>query len=130
MIAGSCLCGTVRYRISEVPERMNICHCTMCRKISGSAYGVFAHIKSANFQWIHGEANVSQYESSPDHIRAFCATCGSSVPNRNDDYTCIPAGTFDSDPQLRPMLQIFAGSKAQWHTIAADPIAYDEFDPD
>jgi len=130
MIKGSCLCGSIQFEIAEAPERMNICHCSMCRKITGSAYGVFAHIRSDKFRWTSDTACVGKYESSPDHIRAFCTRCGASVPNANADYTCIPAGTFDSDPQVKPMLQIFTGSKASWHNLSPEPVAYEEFDPD
>ena len=130
MIKGSCLCGAIRYEITDVPKRMNICHCSMCRKITGSAYGVFAHIKSSKFRWIEGESSVRRYESSPGVMRSFCPKCGASVPSCNENYACIPAGTFDSDPQVKPTLQIFAGSKAPWHNMAADPVAYDEYDPD
>lgn len=130
MITGSCLCRQVRYEIDEPPELMNICHCSMCRKITGSSYGVFAHIHSDKFHWLAGDQLVSKYVSSPDHIRAFCPTCGSSVPNENDDYVCIPAGSFDTDPQVTPSLQIFATSKAPWHCISTEPPAYDEFDWD
>ncbi|HEY6600024.1 MAG TPA: GFA family protein [Pseudomonadales bacterium] len=109
---------------------MNICHCSMCRKVTGSAYGVFAHIRSDRFRWTAGVENVAEYPSSPGHVRAFCRTCGSSVPTVKADYTCIPAGAFDVDPLVKPTLQIFAGSKAPWHVIASQPVAYDEFDPD
>jgi hypothetical protein len=130
VIEGSCLCGQVSFELSEPPFRMNICHCSMCRKVTGSACGVFAHTESSNFSWVSGESNISNYVSSPVRLRSFCATCGSNVPNSHDGYTCMPAGGFDDDPGAVPMLQIFAGSKAPWHDLATTPIAYDEFDPD
>ena len=74
--------------------------------------------------------SIVAYESSPGHTRAFCSTCGSPVPNVKAEYACIPAGEFDSDPGIRPMLQIFTGSKAPWHAIAQEPVAHEEFDPD
>ncbi len=102
----------------------------MCRKVTGSAYGVFAHIRSDRFRWTSSVDSIVAYESSTGHVRAFCHTCGSSVPNVKTEFACIPAGAFDSDPGVRPMLQIFAGSKATWYAIAQDPVAYEEFDPD
>jgi len=130
MAKGTCLCGSVSFEITDVPIRMNICHCSMCRKVTGSAYGVFAHIHSSKFSWLSGNENISVYESSPDHLRVFCKTCGSNMPNENGDYVCIPAGAFDDDPGAKSELQIFAGSKAAWHNLADDPVSYDEFDPD
>jgi len=130
MIDGSCLCGAVRFEIEGPPERMNICHCSMCRKVTGSAFGVFAHIRSLKFHWVSEVGTLVEYGSSPDHIRAFCSNCGSSVPNVGTDYTCIPAGLLDSDPRVKPMLQIFTKSRAHWYDIPPDPPAYEEFDPD
>lgn len=132
MIRGSCLCGSVSFALDEPPKLMNICHCSMCRKVSGSSYGTFAHSSARNFRWLSGENVVKKFESSPEHWRAFCPTCGGNVPTCNAEAgsVCIPAGCFDDDPQIRPTLQIFAGSRAPWHELAAEPVAYDAFDPD
>lgn len=35
---GSCLCGSVRYEVEEVPIRFANCHCARCRRATGSAY--------------------------------------------------------------------------------------------
>jgi hypothetical protein len=132
MIKGSCLCSEIQYELDEPPGFMNLCHCSMCRKISGSAFGTFAHTEISNYRWLRGESLVSRYESSPGHWRVFCPTCGSSVPSCNEDRgsVCIPAGSFNDDPKLKPSIQIFTGSKAPWHTIANDTPAYEEFEPD
>ncbi|HSH43849.1 MAG TPA: GFA family protein [Arenicellales bacterium] len=131
MIKGSCLCGAVRYRLDEPPEVMNLCHCRMCRKATGSSYGVFAHTSSDKFHWLAGEANVSRFESSPGNYRSFCSICGSNVPViETDGSVIVPAGTFDDDPGARPALQIFAASKAPWHELADHPVAFNEFEPD
>jgi len=129
MINGSCLCHLIQYKISAIPEEMNICHCGMCRKMSGSAYGVFAHIKRSNFEWIAGKENISCYQSSRDNIRNFCSKCGSNVPNEDGDYICIPAGTFNTDPGIKPSLQIFTSSKAPWHTIDPRIDSFGQFPP-
>ncbi|OED44646.1 hypothetical protein AB833_01280 [Chromatiales bacterium (ex Bugula neritina AB1)] len=130
MIKGSCLCGNVTFELDRTPELMNICHCPMCRKITGSAYGVFAHIKQEYFHWLSGIELVSSYVSSAENIRAFCKRCGSSVPNTDDGYMCIPAGSLVDDPDITPSFQIFTGSKAPWHDLAPSPKSFLEFNPD
>lgn len=101
-------------------------------KNTGSAYGTFAHSKLVDFQWIAGESAVTRYESSPENLRAFCSTCGSAVPTCNAEYgsVCIPAGLFEDDPEIKPTLQIFTGSKVPWHHLGAELTSYEEFDPD
>ncbi len=131
MIKGSCLCGLVVYQLVQPPAVMNICHCSMCRKVTGSSYGVFAHTHLDNFRWIAGERRIARYESSPGEFRAFCPVCGSNVPvSESDGSVIIPAGTFDDDPRSSPVVQIFAGSRAPWHEVADDTPAFDEFEPD
>ena len=129
-IKGSCLCGAVSFELSSPPELMNICHCSICRKITGSAYGVYAHVKTQYFRWHSGKESVSEFASSPENHRTFCRHCGSSLPNADGVYVCIPAGSLDDDPTIAPAFQIFAASKAPWHELASSPNAYNEFEPD
>jgi len=130
MIKGSCLCGTVQFQLDRPPDVMNLCHCSMCRKVTGSAFGVFVHTPTENFRWLAGESALASYESSREHWRVFCATCGSSMPNVEAGSVCIPTGAFDDDPGITPSVQIFVGSKANWHDVAPQPPGYDEFEPD
>lgn len=132
MIKGSCLCGAIRFELDRAPDVMNLCHCSMCRKITGAAFGVFAHTTLANFRWTEGGELMTRYESSPGNWRVFCSTCGSLVPSCDESnaHVCIPAGSFDDDPQIAPAVQIFAGSKASWYDIALGPPSFEEFAPD
>jgi len=132
VIKGSCLCNAVNYEIGSAPDAMNLCHCSMCRKATGSAYGVFAHIRLERFRWISDDDQVQRFQSSPGNFRAFCRKCGSNVPvvDAEEGYVVIPAGSFDDDPQTRPAVQIFSESKAPWHELAELPPSFPEFEPD
>lgn len=132
MIRGSCLCSAVRFEFRGTPELMNHCHCSMCRKVTGAAYGTFLHGKASAFRWLSGEDLVSRYASSPDNERAFCSRCGSTMPviEAADGGVIIPAGSLDTNPGIRPSVQIFTGSKAPWHELASEPVSFDEFPPD
>ena len=41
-IDGQCHCGHVRYEAEIDPDRVSICHCTDCQRLTGSAYRVTA----------------------------------------------------------------------------------------
>jgi hypothetical protein len=47
---GGCLCGSVRYRAKGKPSRVSVCHCTDCRRCTGSAFAVVAHFKDENLE--------------------------------------------------------------------------------
>lgn len=132
MIRGSCLCSAVRFELLERPVLMNHCHCSMCRKVTGAAFGTFVHGKASAFQWLSGEDRVTRYRSSEGNERAFCSVCGSNMPviEAGGDAVIIPAGSLDDDPGIRPAVQIFTGSKAPWHELSAEPAAFEAFPPE
>ena len=131
MIRGSCLCGKVRYELSGRPQFINHCHCSMCRKAHGAAFGSFLHADGRTFHWTAGTADVRRFESSPGTFRAFCKHCGSSVPvlEGDDEHVIIPAGTLDDDPGVRPIVHIHTSSKASWYSISDDLPQFPEFPP-
>ncbi len=121
MTTGSCLCGTVSWRMEGPWEGMTHCHCSMCRKAHGAAFATYVTVARERFGWLSGEPAITGYESSPGFHRAFCGTCGSVVPStENAGRVFVPAGCLDEDPGLRPSAHIFAASKAPWHGIADD----------
>jgi len=131
MFDGSCLCGAIAYQAPEPSLFFNHCHCSMCRKAHGAAFGTFLHTRAAGFRWVRGEEQVREFHSSPGNRRSFCATCGSNVPvvHRELDHAVIPAGTLDVDPGVRPSVNIFVASKAPWHEITDDLPRCDGYPP-
>lgn len=131
MPRGSCLCGVVRFELKGPPDFMNLCHCSICRKVSGSSYGVFAHAGTERVEWLAGADEVRSFASSEHGRRSFCPHCGSNLPAIFEANTrvVIPAGTFDDDPGVVPVAQIFVASKAPWHEIAPEPAPFDAFPP-
>jgi len=95
MIAGSCLCGGVKYRINGTLTHARNCHCSMCRKAHGAAFRSRASAKASGFEWLQGESLVTFYESSPGNYRGFCRVCGSPVVTKFDhaSYYGVPLGT-------------------------------------
>ncbi len=122
MVRGSCLCRGVQFEATKIAV-MTSCHCSMCRKALGAAFGTFAHAAPGDFRYLRGEQLITRYESSPGNQRGFCRVCGSSVPVTRADAPSVPiaAGLLDDDPGVRPVLHIFTGSKAPWFEIS-DPL--------
>jgi hypothetical protein len=123
MIRGSCLCGGVRYVIDGNVSPIGQCHCSRCRKVSGTASNAVLWTAAGSLTWLEGEEGVRHYVvPDTDHwTSAFCRQCGSPMPHLNNDGKIyfVPAGTLDDDPGLRGIaLHIFVDSKAPWDVIA------------
>ena len=119
-MTGGCLCGAVRYEISGRLTRASHCHCSMCRKQHGAAFGSYASAKRAEFRWLSGESEIARYEATPGIARGFCRRCGSTLfwdDRSNAERFGVALGTVDGDPGVRPSLHIFVGSKAPWYEI-------------
>ncbi len=131
MIRGSCLCGQVRFELGGAAQFINHCHCAMCRKVHGAAFGSFLHADAATFRWLAGEDGVQRFESSPGNFRAFCKVCGSNMPvlEGENTHVIIPAGVIDDDPGVRPIVHIFTAFKAPWHDITDALPQFAEFPP-
>jgi hypothetical protein len=117
MLTGSCLCGDVAWQSAAPARWMGHCHCSLCRKAHGTAFGTYLGIPEDALRWTRGEASVARFDSSPLLTRTFCARCGTKLPVRFQGEVQIAAGTLDGDPGVRPSQHIFVGSKAPWHEI-------------
>lgn len=131
--SGSCLCGTVSYSFTEDISVFQYCHCSRCRKFTGSAYAANLFVKPNNFKWLTGEHAIGRYQPPETKYltTAFCKQCGSSLPWRNKPETLviIPAGSLDHDPGTRPQWNIYCASKAEWEIEPSLLPSYDALPP-
>ena len=121
MLTGSCLCGGVKYEIYGAIEKITNCHCSLCRKMSGSAFSSGATIAAASFRLVAGKELIKAWESSPGYFREFCGQCGSPILKRkakDPENLRLRAGTLDSDPGLSPAQHLHVNSKAPWVEIS------------
>jgi len=104
----------------------------MCRKVHGSAFGTFLHADLIGFKWISGIEFVKIYQVPNQDDRSFCGNCGSNLPviEKEANNVIIPAGTLDTDPGIKPMMNIFTGSKAPWYEITDLLPQFEEFPPE
>lgn len=114
---GSCLCGAVAFEIEGEFDRFYLCHCSYCRKDTGSAHGANLFSSSAKIEWLSGAAQVKTYNvPATRHSKSFCSNCGSALPRveMNGQLIVVPTGSLDSAFSMRPDAHLFVSSKAQW----------------
>ena len=130
---GSCLCGSVQYEISGEPKRFYHCHCSRCRKASGTGHASNMIVKADAVKWIKGEELVRIYKvpEAKRFARWFCSVCGSSLPRyvKETGFVVIPAGTLDCDPIIQPQARIFWDSRVSWSCGGDGIPVYSEYPP-
>lgn len=124
---GSCLCGGVRFAIARAVGPLELCHCSRCRKASGSAFVSGLGVDRRDFRLLAGAELIRRYEAPvrdepPGYRTAFCGRCGSPVPDPSGDspWFEIPAGLLDDDPGVRPDRHIFVEHAAVWLEASSD----------
>jgi hypothetical protein len=132
MIRGSCLCKRVRFEIRGKLGRASHCHCSMCRKAHGAAFGSYAAVRAENLKLLSGEELILRYRSSPGVERTFCSRCGSTlqfISEKSPGIIDVALGTLDDDPGIRVPHHIFVASKAPWYDITDGLPQYPESAP-
>lgn len=131
MLRGSCLCGDIVFELSSAPKQLMHCHCSMCRKLHGSAFATFGVFDPEAVHWVKGRDKVNRFKSSEYGARCFCGKCGSVVPSPNQakGIAYIPMGVVSGDSDEPEALHLFVGSKAPWHEIADEYEQHLEWPP-
>jgi hypothetical protein len=127
MLSGSCLCEGVKFTLDGEYTKIDKCHCSLCRKVSGSGHCACVLTYAENLTWVHGEDLVTTYQHSETYTPSFCRRCGSPVPLiGKNEYCFVPVGCLDQEPGVGIWKHLFVGSKAAWDVIGDDAPQYDE----
>lgn len=120
-LAGSCFCGAVRYAVADAFGYAMNCHCSNCRRTTGSAFKPFAGIEHEQLFLTKGEDNLLVYGEATAND-THCRTCGSLLYSvvRGGAFVHVALGSLLDAPSIRPTRHIFVGSKAPWFTITDD----------
>jgi len=132
MYHGKCLCGEIEIQINGGITDIIHCHCSLCRKSSGTAFATNGFIDSVTLEITSGKKNLSCFSYKPGRNRYFCSRCGSPVYSSNEQDPTrfrIRLGIVDSDINETPISHNFVSSKAYWEHMDVKLPRYDSFEP-
>ena len=120
-LSGKCYCGAVQYEVADAFLYAMNCHCSGCRRTTGSAFKAFAGIERDKLTVTQGRDNLLIYGQESAHD-AHCKTCGSFLYSlvRDARFLHVAMGTLVDAPSIHPTMHIFVGSKAPWFDITDD----------
>lgn len=109
-LIGECLCKKVKITVTNVALHVDACHCSMCRKWSGSPLLSVDCGQNVNIQ---GQDYITTYDSSEWAQRGFCQQCGTHLfyQLKPSQQYIVPVGLFDSELNFEFTTQIFIEEK-------------------
>src|ERR1700753_2134012 len=123
-VKGSCLCGEVAFEIDPPFDRFVHCHCSRCRKATGTAHASNIVVKAAALRWLRGDELVARYDlqTARSFATCFCRRCGAPLPHltRSGREAIIPAGSVDDPLNQQPEKHFHWSSRAGWYSPGAD----------
>lgn len=127
-ITGRCSCGAVEFSVPDAFLYAAYCHCSQCRRATGSSFSVFGGIADADFKMINGHDSMTHTRKSEDTEGYFCSACSTVIYGRKPQYGIVHVayGILDDAPSLLPQVHLYTDSKAPWDTISDDLPQYAE----
>jgi hypothetical protein len=123
LLTGGCMCGGVRFEVSEPLLGSLYCHCKRCQRRTGTAFSVSALTAPGSFRISKGAELVRSWAPPEGWVKSFCGECGSQLYTtdpENPELIAIRMGAVDGDPGIRPSAHQFVTYAAPWEPIPDD----------
>ena len=126
-LTGGCLCGGVRFEVTEPLVSSSYCHCTRCQRRTGTAASVQARIAPGSLRVTAGDDLIRAYDPGDGgFLKLFCSQCGSALWSKSPEdpeVISLRLGVFDLDPGIRPAYRQFVAYAAPWEPLPDDGLA-------
>ena len=119
-VQGSCHCGAITYEAEVDPDKVNLCNCTDCQVLTGSAFRVSVPAPAATFRLLTGQPKVyvKTGDSGAKRRHSFCPSCGTPVcataDAENPPSYSLRVGCLKQRAQLPPKRRIWCRSALDW----------------
>ena len=122
-LTGSCLCGGVRFEVTEPFERVAACHCESCKKLSGAGGTVSGRVRTDAIRLLAGEDLIKSFQPTEGSTKTFCSECGSNLFGAGwpeSENTSVRLSALDEPYEGRIESHIFVRSLAPWEVLPDD----------
>lgn len=128
---GGCSCGSVRLAVEGGFEYAFYCHCSRCRRRTGSAFAAIGGVAIEQVRITRGAEQIVKVGESSESYACVCRRCHSPLYSavREQRFAHVALGVLDTAPDKKPDHHIHVASKAPWYTINDGLPQYDELPP-
>jgi hypothetical protein len=78
-VVATCCCGACSIEVAGAPVINAICHCTNCKRRTGSAFGWSVYVADEQVMRKTGDVHCYAFDGATTQQRWFCATCGTTL---------------------------------------------------
>ena len=122
-IGGSCLCGAVRFEVTEPFVTVSYCHCTNCKKLSGGTGTVNGRARTDAIRVLEGGALLRPFQPAEGTAKTFCSVCGSNLFGGgwpDSEFASVRLSAIDSPLDQKPEAHNYVRSLAAWEVLPDD----------
>jgi hypothetical protein len=122
-LEGACLCGGVRFEVTEPFVAVTQCHCASCKKLSGGVGTVSGRARTAAIRILAGEELLRTFQPADGSAKTFCSTCGSNLFGGGwpaSELSAVRLSALTTYFDQRPESHIFVRSVAPWEVLPDD----------
>jgi len=123
VMLGSCLCGGVRFEVTEPFDAVVYCHCTTCKKLAGGAATAVGRVATPAIRILEGSELLRTYQPAEGSAKTFCSVCGANLFGAGwpaTPFAAVRLPALDSGLEQMPQAHIYVRSVAHWETLADD----------
>ena len=122
-LEGSCHCGAVRFEVAEDFISTSQCHCTTCKKLSGSIGTTNGRARTEWIRVLAGEDALTTYQPDEGSAKTFCSKCGSNLFGggwSESEHSSVRISAIDTHYDRKPEAHTYVRSVAPWEILADD----------
>ncbi len=126
VMLGSCLCGGVRFEVTEPFDLVVYCHCTTCKKLAGGAATAIGRVATPAIRILEGSELLRSYQPADGSAKTFCSVCGTNLFGGGwpaTPFAVVRLPALDSGLDQAPQAHIFVRSVALWEALPDDGLA-------
>jgi len=133
-ITGGCLCGKIRYTVSQPVQNVIVCHCTNCQKASGTGASHNTVVPTSAVTFTSGEPKffADTAKSGNTLYRYFCGDCGSPIYSQRakvPEMMVLKVGSLDDTDAMKLIMNIWTNSARPWVHIESTTECHPENRP-
>jgi hypothetical protein len=124
-LTGGCMCGGVRFEVTEPLLGAAYCHCKRCQRRTGTAFSASALTAPGSFEVTQGADLLGAHEPQdpPGWHKYFCSRCGSQLYTQSHEdpsLISVRMGALDENPGVEFGMHQFVAYKAGWYELPDD----------